>query len=528
MDLLKDFAQKDMIEQIIILDEVKESKRLELLPDLLSFYANPLGDHAVDEMIYHTLFDLLEGQEQKIISGLTNSSRPVQILCVRRAADGGSETMKAALVSLLDGVEDKELISEIIRALAHFKDPALIDLFLSYIQHDDYAIVAWAMKGLARIHDPKARDVIMDLVSSSQDAQDAEAGCDLRTALAIENVADFGDEQSVEFLIKYIHNPNPSFRRVIITSLSTMDENVLPALEECLDSGDKDEKIMAANIIGWTGHKKGADILESFLEDADDLNLRFAIYEALGRINSIRSVVGLSDGLAEGDELVLIAVVTSLDNLCNPGVVKLLNGILAQGDDKSERVLNAIITSHARTLFAELYKSAQHAEKLIQAINASGDQESIIAFRAELDNIGGAQAASDAQKLSIVEGSVKEKRILAADDSKAMLFFYKSVAADLGVDLVTVEDGKQAFDFLQKDDKFDLIISDMNMPNMDGIELTREIRQRSEWSGLPILMATTESESTQSDLATKAGVNDFITKPFSKEDFKAKVTQMFG
>ena len=63
---------------------------------------------------------------------------------------------------------------------------------------------------------------------------------------------------------------------------------------------------------------------------------------------------------------------------------------------------------------------------------------------------------------------------------------------------------------------------------MDGIELTREVRKRDEWSKLPILMATTESEKSQSDLASKAGVTDFITKPFSKEDFKAKIEQMFG
>ncbi|HIJ78096.1 MAG: response regulator [Desulfobulbaceae bacterium] len=530
MDLLKDFSQKDMIEQIIILDEIKETKQVELLPELFNLYVNPLGDHAVNEMVYHTIFDLLAGQEQKIISGFTSSSKAVQILSVRRAADGGSETLKAALVKQLDGSEDNELISEIIRALAHFKDPALIDVFLSYIQHDDYAVVAWALKALARIHDPKARDVVMGVVSSSREAQEVSGGCELRTALAIENVAEFGDEQSVDFLIKYIHNSNPSFRRVVISALATMDEKVLPGLVACLESGDKDEKIMAANIIGWSGHKKGADILVSFLDEAEELNLKFAIYEALGRINSMRSIVGLTDGLDEKDELVLIAVVTGLDHLCNPGVVKMFNDVLVQGDDKSARILKTIVTSHARKLFAELYQAGQHAPKMIQAITASGDPEAMAVFRAELEGMTGEQAAQDAQRLSGATGagSTKEKRILAADDSKAMLFFYKSVAADLGMELVTVEDGKQAFDFLKADDKFDLIISDMNMPNMDGIELTREIRKRSEWAGLPILMATTESENSQAELATKAGVNDFITKPFSKDDFKAKIAQMFG
>ncbi|PKN21174.1 MAG: hypothetical protein CVU68_08475 [Deltaproteobacteria bacterium HGW-Deltaproteobacteria-3] len=58
--------------------------------------------------------------------------------------------------------------------------------------------------------------------------------------------------------------------------------------------------------------------------------------------------------------------------------------------------------------------------------------------------------------------------------------------------------------------------------------MTCEIRKKTEWAKIPVLMATTESEKTQSELARQAGVTDFITKPFSKEDFKAKIGQMFA
>jgi CheY-like chemotaxis protein len=205
-----------------------------------------------------------------------------------------------------------------------------------------------------------------------------------------------------------------------------------------------------------------------------------------------------------------------------------LNETIARGDAQSGRVLSALITSHARQLFAALYKDGGQRGTLLSAVRKSGDHEAIGAFRAELAKIGGEQAAKDIQFLSLADVGAKEKRILAADDSKAMLFFYKGVAADLGMELVTVEDGKKAFDYLQIDSEFDLIITDMNMPNMDGIELTREIRKKPEWAAIPVLMATTESEKTQAELARQAGVTDFITKPFSKDDFKAKVGQMFA
>lgn len=528
MDLLKDFAQKDMIEQIVCLDEIKESKLVDAIPGLWSLYANPLGDQAVDEMVYHTLFDLLAGREQEIIAGLEHEATAVRLMCVRRATDGGSAALKDALVKLLGSKPANELIAEVIRALGSYKDAELTDILLPYLKHEDYSVVAWAMRDLAAIHDLRVRDALMAMVSESKEVRSVDAGCDLRTALAVENIANFPDDTTSAFLIGFIHHANPSFRRVVISTLAGMGEGILSALEKCLDTGDKDEKIMAANVIGMTGKKRGADILVAHLENAGDGNLKFAIYEALGRISSMRSVIGLTDGLAEQDDLVLIAVVTGLDHQCNPGVVKMLNETIARGDAQSQRVLSAIITSHARQVFAALYKNGGQRGALLAAVQKSGDHEAIGAFRAELDRIGGDQAAKDIQQLSLGEAGAKEKRILAADDSKAMLFFYKGVAADLGMELVTVEDGKKAFDYLQIDSEFDLIITDMNMPNMDGIELTREIRKKAEWAKIPVLMATTESEKTQSELARQAGVTDFITKPFSKDDFKVKIGQMFA
>ncbi|HEX9714767.1 MAG TPA: HEAT repeat domain-containing protein [Desulfurivibrionaceae bacterium] len=528
MDLLKDFAQKDMIEQIICLDEIKESRLVEAIPALWNLYANPLGDQAVDEMVYHTLFDLLAGREQEIIAGLGHESEAVRLMCIRRAADGGSPALKAALVKLLATASGNELVSEVIRALGSYKDADLTEILLPYLKHDDYSVVAWAMRGLAGIHDLKVRDALMAMVSESREVHNVDAGCDLRTALAVENIANFPDETTADFLIGFIHHANPSFRRVVISTLAGMGEDILPALERCLETGDKDEKIMAANVIGMTGKKRGADILVAHLEKGADANLKFAIYEGLGRISSMRSVIGLTDGLAEGDDLVLIAVVTALDHQCNPGVVKVLNETIARGDAQSGRVLSAIITSHARKVFAALYTEGGQRGSLLAAVRNSGDHEAIGAFRAELARIGGEQAAKDIQQLSLGEVGAKEKRILAADDSKAMLFFYKGVAADLGMELITVEDGKKAFDYLQMDSEFDLIITDMNMPNMDGLELTREIRKKPEWAKIPVLMATTESERTQSELARQAGVTDFITKPFSKDDFKAKIGRMFA
>ena len=382
MVVLQDFRQKDMIEQITLLEEVRQNRQVEAIPALFDLYLNAIGDQAVDEMVYHALYELLAGQQDEIIEGLSHSSSAVQVLCARRAADEkSSPDLRQALVNSLKDTADADLAGEILRALSSDEDPSLRDIFMSYIGHDEATVAVWAMSALVKYRDSDSRDALLAFIADSEDVRGkGEGGCDLRVAKALESLAYFVEPETIDFLAANIHHPNPSFRSVVNSTLASMGEAILPSFESILEKGDKDEKIMAANILGIARLKAGADILVGRLEETQDLNLKFAIYEALGRITSLRSVVGLTDGLAEQDELVLIAVVTSLDNLCNPGVVKVVSEALGKGDAQSKHVARAIVACHARELFAALYVEGSHVEMLLEAVQASSDRETIGPF----------------------------------------------------------------------------------------------------------------------------------------------------
>ncbi len=532
MDQLKDFGGKDTIEQIITLDIIRESGAVEALPDLLELLANPLGDNAVDEMVYHATCELLHNREADLIGGLRHASVSVRLLCIRQAGDDLMPATLPVLTGLLNDEASPEMLAELLHTLAKFKAPSLVETLIPYLRHEDEAVAGLAMEALAATGDVKAKEALLALIKADLDAITASGRCDLRTAMVLNSLASFRDEEINAFLISHIHHPTPSFRKVVISTLAAMGAVVLPALEQCLEQGGKDERIMAANIIGMTGQRKGADILVAQFDKGGtlDSNLRFAIYEALGRINSLRSIIGLADGLAEEDELVLIAVVTSLNDLCNPGVVKNVNEALAKGGGQSQRIMQAMVTARAGHLFRAVYEAGEHAAALIETARHSGNQEALAVFRAQLGRVDGDQAAADRQRLEeVAPGAQATRRVLAADDSKAILSFYKAVAADMGIELITANDGQEAFDFLQgASNTIDLLVTDMNMPNMDGIELTRALRQQAQWTSLPILMATTESEKSQTDIAAQAGVNGFISKPFTKEQFKDKLATMFA
>jgi two-component system chemotaxis response regulator CheY len=107
-------------------------------------------------------------------------------------------------------------------------------------------------------------------------------------------------------------------------------------------------------------------------------------------------------------------------------------------------------------------------------------------------------------------------KIMVVDDCqttrKLLVLYLKSK----GFDTVVAENGLDAIEQLAAGD-INLILSDLNMPYMDGIELIKAIRSDPNWSYIPILMVTTEADSEERERAFKAGANGYIVKPVTAD-----------
>jgi two-component system chemotaxis response regulator CheY len=121
-------------------------------------------------------------------------------------------------------------------------------------------------------------------------------------------------------------------------------------------------------------------------------------------------------------------------------------------------------------------------------------------------------------------------KILVVDDMAAMRKILKTLLGQLGYKNVDeAEDGKQALEILkQNPNKYGLVITDWNMPNMTGIELVQAIRSDEQLKHLPILMVTAEAKKENVLMAIKAGVNNYIVKPFTAETLKEKLEKIFS
>jgi two-component system chemotaxis response regulator CheY len=104
-------------------------------------------------------------------------------------------------------------------------------------------------------------------------------------------------------------------------------------------------------------------------------------------------------------------------------------------------------------------------------------------------------------------------RILAVDDSPSMRDMVRIALTSAGFEVTSASDGKEALE-LARQSSFDLVLSDVNMPVMDGIELIRALRSEANYRHTPILMLTTEAGPDRKKEGKEAGATGWIVKPF--------------
>lgn len=118
-------------------------------------------------------------------------------------------------------------------------------------------------------------------------------------------------------------------------------------------------------------------------------------------------------------------------------------------------------------------------------------------------------------------------KVLVVDDFATMRRIVKNVLKQIGfTNIVEADDGTTALAVLKKD-KIDLVISDWNMPKMNGLDLLKAIKGDESLKNVPFLMVTAEAQKSAVVEAVQAGVDSYIVKPFTADTVKEKLAQIF-
>ena len=119
--------------------------------------------------------------------------------------------------------------------------------------------------------------------------------------------------------------------------------------------------------------------------------------------------------------------------------------------------------------------------------------------------------------------------VLIVDDSSAVRMILRRVVTHSDLPVASVSDAADGMEALEKmrEGAFGLVLCDVNMPNMDGIEFLEKVRAKPEYQSIPVVMITTEGSAEKVTRALQLGANGYIKKPFTAEQIQEKVASLF-
>lgn len=159
-----------------------------------------------------------------------------------------------------------------------------------------------------------------------------------------------------------------------------------------------------------------------------------------------------------------------------------------------------------------------------QASDEVADQQALAGAMIEAEQNDAPEADAD---IPPINEKVMSTRILTIDDSKTIRDMLMLTLAEAGFDVIQAVDGQDGLDVLAKEkDEVDVIITDINMPRMDGYEVIRNLRRDPTYKSKPILVLTTESDGDKKNLAREAGATGWMVKPFDPERLVATVRKV--
>jgi len=172
--------------------------------------------------------------------------------------------------------------------------------------------------------------------------------------------------------------------------------------------------------------------------------------------------------------------------------------------------------------FADLGLSFPQTEQIELPPPAAGEPADTQPIQPIANDAAPAQLLPDPDQ---PEAAAMAKRILTIDDSKTIRDMLKMTLVDAGFEVLQAVDGQDGVEVMDRE-QVDLVITDINMPKMNGYEVVRHLRNIPALKGLPILVLTTESDTDKKNLAREAGATGWMVKPFDPERLVATVRKV--
>lgn len=523
-------ASVDVKVQQMALAELAKGPEEVVFPLLEYLTKIEISDPQIQESLYDLILDKAYGNTSLVIEYITNNEKKTRIQFIRAAGDLFLEETIPVLIQVAQSETDPEIVIPAINSLAVFRKPEYMEVFSSFTSNSNPDIIKAAIFAIGALPNPQAADTLVSFLCEDE----------IINKLVVQALADKQELYDLEQITLLLSSPVTIIRDTAIDELINMGQKATPLLTKAFQNAEADYMVHLITTLGYIADQSAIpaiiDIINTMPKDA---NIRQAAYEAMERIPSPRTAICLVQGLQDPEESVRMSAARAVDkNLSKPLVAGLKN-IVREKSPEAVSTVSALIDTDATNIFNFLMGEDSFKELAGDHITQKASPATRKSFLKDMASIGQMDFAKDvAAKITKpkepdVSSSMK---IVVVDDSKMMLKLYQNKLSVLGLACEIYHRPEEAVKRILSE-KPDLVISDLNMPNISGLELTMEIRRKYPRAELPILMITTQSDfveekkgkmNVNASLLKKTGINRILHKPFSDNDFKESVFNLLN
>ncbi|MFW5730529.1 MAG: HEAT repeat domain-containing protein [Desulfonatronovibrionaceae bacterium] len=436
-------------------------------------------------------------------------------LFISIAAEARVDGAAAVMLSILANELDENVIKEAVAGLGTLGFPGATNAVSEFLYSNNKSLILEAVRSLGKIGTPTAMQRLAEKMGTDHQLD----------ILILDVFSQIQDQTSLNKLNQTLGSHLAYLRNYAKAKLIRLGDKAVPMLGENLFFDDPDLQIHTLNVLGDIGDAAALVPIRKLLsQDPQDANVRFAAYEALGQLPLDKGAYILARGLTDPEEHVCVAAASAIDRNLNEVLVAGVKNMVRQKDYDAMKTVRSIISAQAKNLFMALIDYPVFQEMAVTYLvrNTAPDQREF--FQGLLQKFGYMQLAEKVRGQEIEE---KRPVAVAVDDSKMILNIYKNTLYEMGFDPMLFEFPRQALEWLRKN-KPAVVFTDLNMPDMTGIELISSVRDIYPREALPIFMVTTQNETQDNDEARKAGVNEITFKPFSAESLRSVLDKQAG
>jgi CheY-like chemotaxis protein/HEAT repeat protein len=452
-------------------------------------------------------------QPELVATAIRDPQTPFRKVYISMAAELRLESVVGDLVDALLATSDVEEINQLIETLGEIGDPAAINPLSDFLYSGNRTLIISATKALGKLGTPTAMLRLSERMGTDNQLD----------LLILDIFAKVQDAISLDKLNEAMRSHYAHLRTYAKKTLTAIGPKAVPLLTENLLFDDADLRVHTLNVLGDIGDPAAIAPIRKLLHNhPENANVRFAAYEALGLLPLDRGAYVLTQGLSDPVEHVCIAAAKAIDRNFNEIMAAGIKNLAAARDEDAHRIIRTVVSAQASSIFLSLVSEERFQDMAVaQLSRAHADIRDF--FYAVLKE----QGYSDlALRLLAPEErkTAARKRICAVDDSRMILNIYKATLHELGFEPVLFEFPAGALEWLETNTP-DMVLTDLNMPDITGIDLTRAIRKTFPKSELPVVMVTTQNEVNDNRAALEAGVNDILHKPFTAESLKVVISK---